>query len=122
MTLITRPIDLSHPAWKRAARVEAWTEQDCNCCYCKAPLTRDELTAEHKEARKHGGSDERRNIAAACRWCNEGRGSLPKAKFMKLLKSPAPSPYFAIRMAQISYRIERRTRTAVKRVRNWRRM
>lgn len=117
-----RPLALNSPVWKRVARTEAWTRQGGNCCYCRTPLSRIQITAEHKEARKRGGSDESHNIAAACFWCNQARGSMPKARFMKRLKSPEPSRYFAVRMAQISYRIERRTRAALKRVKNWRRM
>ena len=74
------------------SRLTAFTAQHGLCCYCRKPMwldgpdefrskwnltpgdTRDRrCTAEHLVARKDGGSDGAKNIAAACIKCNQGR-------------------------------------------------
>jgi len=73
-------------------RHSAYLAQQGRCCYCDLPMWEGDLesfcrahdikpsqarslqcTAEHLLARQDGGRDTADNIAAACRWCNQGR-------------------------------------------------
>lgn len=73
-------------------RNKAFRNQAGRCIYCNAPMWQDDpdrfasahglsradakrfqCTAEHRKPRCDGGSDEIGNIAAACRYCNQGR-------------------------------------------------
>jgi 5-methylcytosine-specific restriction endonuclease McrA len=91
-------------------RARAFESQEGKCFYCgfrmwmnepsghplwsrvsPAALNRFQCTAEHKVARTDGGSDARRNIVAACRFCNEARHRRPippsSETFKKLVTS-----------------------------------
>jgi len=77
-------------------RALAFESQDGKCCYCGFPMwigspgdylpsrfaskpamNRLRCTAEHKVARVDGGPNSRRNIVAACWFCNQNRHRRP---------------------------------------------
>jgi len=85
-------------------RKQAFSEQDGRCYYCKFPMwikdqegfalkhkisvseaKKFQCTAEHLQARCDGGGNEKKNIVAACRYCNENRH--------KRKKPPVPYRY-----------------------------
>ena len=99
---------MSHSLKKIRAR--AFDSQEGKCFYCKFPmwlvdpcvhplwattsaraLHRLQCTAEHKVARMDGGSNTRRNVVAACRFCNHSRHRrrqpLSSKRFKKLVAS-----------------------------------
>lgn len=97
------------------ARSSAFREQAGRCIYCGAPMwshspeeyaqahgisladaRRFQVTAEHLKARSDGGSNSRRNIVAACLFCNQKRHQR-KAP-------PAPDAYQALVQARIARR------------------
>lgn len=71
-----------------AHKREALAEQGGVCRYCLAPLTHRTATADHKLARSRGGTNERRNIVAACEPCNKAKGSMAVLSFTKCIKNP----------------------------------
>jgi hypothetical protein len=81
---------MSNPIVKN--RLEAFQKQAGRCYYCKSPMwlkdqqgfaikhgistkaaSRFQCTAEHLVARCDGGNDSKKNIVAACRFCNQTR-------------------------------------------------
>ena len=79
-------------------RLRAFSKQKGRCYYCKVPMwigkpdefastygirenqvKRFQCTAEHLLARQDGGTDERKNIVAACTFCNSTRHRASKA-------------------------------------------
>ena len=73
-------------------RERAYQYQSGRCCYCNSPMWRKspnrfaaeygismvqarrfQCTAEHLRARQESGPTSRKNIAAACRYCNQAR-------------------------------------------------
>lgn len=111
-----RAISLNSKAWIRAARVEAWTAQNCLCAYCRSPLSRAQATADHKRAQARGGTHGRGNIAAACAWCNSVKGSLSDGEFLNLIKRrPAGLPP-ALLLVSIIRAINLRAERAVRRI------
>ena len=79
-------------------------------------MTREQITAEHMQARAHGGSDEAHNIAAACGLCNSARGTRGAAKFRNMLRGKVSQRHPRIRERQIIFRLNQRTDQAVKRI------
>lgn len=60
-------------------------KQQGRCHYCQCPMTlgsggRMQATRDHIVPRAHGGK-QRRNLVAACRGCNEAKGSMTKHTF-----------------------------------------
>jgi 5-methylcytosine-specific restriction endonuclease McrA len=47
-----------------------------NCCYCKYVWLVKDLTIEHIIPLSNNGSNEKDNIALACRSCNQNRGKI----------------------------------------------
>ncbi|MBS0353710.1 MAG: HNH endonuclease [Proteobacteria bacterium] len=96
------------------ARSSAFREQAGRCIYCGAPMwshspqeyakargisladaRRFQATAEHLKARSEGGSNSRRNIVAACFFCNQKRHRRKAA--------PAPDAYQALVQGRIAH-------------------
>lgn len=95
------------------ARSSAFREQAGRCIYCGAPMwshspeqfaqahgisladaRRFQATAEHLKARSEGGDNSRRNIVAACLFCNQARHRRNAA--------PAPDAYQALVQGRIA--------------------
>jgi 5-methylcytosine-specific restriction endonuclease McrA len=79
-----RPI--REKSWLRLYRIESSTEQRGRCRYCGEPLTRETITGDHAKPRAKGGKTERQNIKAACRACNNTKGSMNEAAFLAQIK------------------------------------
>ncbi len=90
MTALHRVVRLDSHTWLTLKRDTAWGEQGGRCAYCHTVLARADATADHIKPRSEGGTDERKNIAAACHWCNTAKRSMSSAKFKKALKSAPP--------------------------------
>lgn len=54
--------------WRDAIK-EHW---HCQCAYCGS---QDDLTLDHVKPKMRGGRDTARNVVAACRRCNQAKGS-----------------------------------------------
>ena len=78
-------------------RSTAFAKQNGKCFYCNSPMWKEDkskfsktykipesyagrfqCTAEHLMARQDGGTDQKRNIVAACKFCNMTRHKRPK--------------------------------------------
>jgi 5-methylcytosine-specific restriction endonuclease McrA len=99
--------------WRHLYKVEALTEQDGCCAYCKSPLTVRTATADHKWPQARKGRTTRKNIVAACRPCNQAKGDTPPTKFYRLIdrKLPRGAPP-EILLIWFSRRIWKRTHRA----------
>lgn len=69
---------------------EAMAAQEARCFYCGGLMTwrsknANRVTLEHRQPLGRGGNDERSNWAAACKRCNEEKGSLTEAEYRLLL-------------------------------------
>jgi 5-methylcytosine-specific restriction endonuclease McrA len=111
-----RSISSTSAAWIRMRRTEALKKQDGKCIWCMSEISRKTATAEHMQAKSKGGSNESKNITAACWWCNLVRGTMPAAKFNRLIRDRRNSPKSHLYQRQIIYRINRRTESACKRI------
>ena len=104
-------------AWRKLLVSEALTQQNGACQYCKEPLPRSRATADHKIPRCRYGRDTKENIVAACKSCNQAKGSLSEGQFWKLIKRDfphgAPSSIIVVWAAR---RIWKRTHRASDRI------
>lgn len=67
------------------------------CQYCGATLGRDELTVDHVAPRSRGGQHVWVNLVAACKRCNQRKGShLPEEVAMRLIRKPFEPSYMAL--------------------------
>jgi uncharacterized protein (TIGR02646 family) len=69
--------NLRNPPYRAWVRRELRKRQGGKCCYCRRVLTKTgptRLTIEHLKAKMDGGTDELKNLAAACFHCNQHRG------------------------------------------------
>lgn len=67
-------------------RTEVYIRSKGICHLCDLPLTRFEMTVDHKIPRIHGGTDDIDNLAAAHESCNIRRGNRPVEDYKKSLK------------------------------------
>lgn len=111
-----RAAALNSKAWVRAARVEAWTQQGGLCCFCRSVLTRALVTADHRRPRSKGGTDDPRNIQAACAFCNKAKGNMSDSAFLNLLKRRPPGLPPLILFCSIVRAINLRVERAVNRI------
>jgi 5-methylcytosine-specific restriction endonuclease McrA len=67
---------------------EAFNRQHGLCFYCKKKLRKDHTTHfDHKIPRHRGGSQSLQNIVAACKDCNQLKGTRTATEFRRFLKS-----------------------------------
>lgn len=102
-------------AFLKAYRASALTSQGGCCKYCFEPLARQVATADHRVARKHGGTDKRGNIAAACQPCNRAKGHMSEAAFSSAIKGTDSAP-FGILLIRARRRIWLATHASCKRI------
>lgn len=82
---------------KRNFRRRLSEAQNHRCCYCGCMMGDDPrhpqgATVEHYQAQAHGGKTTYDNCVAACRTCNEKRGTAHPKKFFASLKRGFWSP------------------------------
>jgi len=53
------------------------------CQYCRFYFEADQLTVDHIVPRAMGGTDQRRNLASACRRCNDEKGARDPREFWR---------------------------------------
>lgn len=97
-------------AFRRIARDDALRVQHGVCRYCDEPMTFRTATSDHVEPRSKGGLDRKANILAACRPCNQAKGSMPFKAFLALVTAPHPvrGSSIAVLMTWSRRRINRR--------------
>lgn len=76
--------------YRATLRTEALFEQGGCCHYCKEPITPETATADHQWPQARRGRTTRTNIVAACRPCNNAKGSLSHIEFYKLIDRSFP--------------------------------
>lgn len=64
----------AHPIPRAVVRAQL-AAQGGRCAYCKRRLEEREATADHRIPRRHGGTDDPSNIAAACLSCNSRKSA-----------------------------------------------
>ncbi|MUT22325.1 HNH endonuclease [Mesorhizobium loti] len=70
---------LRNPQYRAFVRRKLYMRQDGKCFYCHRDLTTKKtgelaLTIEHRKAKMKGGTDDLKNLVAACWHCNHHRG------------------------------------------------
>lgn len=97
-------------AFARADRETALRKQGGRCAYCLDPLTVKDVTRDHKKPRASGGLDHKGNIAAACRSCNQLKGSIPYGEFVRMITTdkPRPTDPLMVRLIWSARRINKR--------------
>lgn len=104
-------------AFIKIYREESLVKNDSKCVYCREPLTYRCVTADHVTPKSEGGLNQKENIVASCRDCNQAKASMPKGKFTKLLNSPFPSGQpVSIMMAWSRRRINLQTERSCKKI------
>lgn len=129
---MTRPLPAR--VWRKMYREDARRNQGGRCCYCGWGITRREATLDHVVPISDGGSDiDARNFVAACENCNRAKGRMSAGLFRAWLRSgddrsavvlawSLERPEFRERyamelmLARTLFRLNRRTRTACKRI------
>lgn len=78
----------------RVTRKNLFWRDNYTCQYCKKKFCKNDLTIDHVTPKSAGGPKTWENIVAACRKCNQKKGSkLPKDAGMIPLRRPqSPSP------------------------------
>lgn len=109
-----------HPAseylWRKVYRVDSWRGSGGRCCYCREPVARHEITADHCVSRKAGGTTSRENIKAACMSCNSAKGHMTEQRFKTLLRSDANDVAVSVLLARFRFRLWSRVQIAEKRI------
>lgn len=68
-----------------------------SCQYCGATPSRGNLTVDHVLPRSRGGSHDWYNLVAACKTCNQKKGSCtPEEAMMKLVRRPFEPSYVSL--------------------------
>ena len=108
---------VSERAWRAVYKIEAYTEQDGLCQYCRTSYPLKQMTADHKRAIKLYGQTTAANIKAACSPCNRAKGHLTPAQFMRAIHEPDfktdPWPLY---MACLEIRLRLATAAACRRL------
>ena len=60
--------------WRRRRAMKVWRKSGGACWYCGAPLSAQEMTLDHVQAKARGGDGRESNLVAACRRCNQAKG------------------------------------------------
>lgn len=103
--------------WRHLCKIEALTEQQGKCKYCKSPLTIREATADHVWPVSRKGRTTRENIVAACRHCNVVKGAMSHIDFYKMIDRKLPKGASAdILLIWASRRLWRRAHKASERI------
>jgi len=109
--------------WQKVLREAALHKQGGRCAYCRQPLSKAEITADHADPLSRGGRTKPSNIRAACDPCNQVKGSLTEYEFLRYLAGSLPFPRcwaFPYRvdmlLAQFRWRLWVRTERAEKRI------
>lgn len=106
-------------AWGRVYKIEAHTRQGGICLYCKTPMPLVAATAEHRRPLSRGGATRQENIDAACRPCNQAKGSLTRSQFNRVIHEPDFSrDAWSLYLAAVEIRLKRRTALACRRLRS----
>ena len=76
---------------KRRLRAKLSESQGHRCCYCgialiEVPKQHNSATLEHVIPEAAGGWDGKINLVVACRFCNEGRGTMLATSYFDLVK------------------------------------
>lgn len=69
-------------SWMRA---QATAPGVWRCLYCHRALVLEEVELDHKEALERGGSAELENRCCSCKLCNQTKGELTAAQYLRLL-------------------------------------
>lgn len=98
-------------------KTAALKKQQGKCLYCTEYLPLKLATAEHKKPRSLGGKTTSENIDAACRRCNQLKGSYSKSEFNQAINNPdIKRDTWPLHLAGIEMRIIRRTERACKNI------
>ena len=77
---IKRQNSLRGKMWRHAE------EQNDKCYYCECKLTKKNITADHKIPTSKSGTDDYKNIVAACFSCNRDKGDMTVKDYMQFVK------------------------------------
>lgn len=106
-------------AFVRAYRTDDWAANGNKCRYCRDILKLSDVTGDHVRPRSRGGFTHRENIKAACELCNKVKGSMSEKAFKRKLHMLPPRASHELLLAHISYRMNKRTERAEKRIRRY---
>lgn len=106
---------LNDHRWLRVKRDRALIMQDGRCLYCRTHLSRQNATADHRQAKSRGGTDSSQ-IDATCKFCNSAKGTMSSSAFKKLLRGDGCLSWPA-NLCRSSRRVNLEGDRAVKRIR-----
>lgn len=79
------------PLSKKDKRIYAWERSSGRCCYCRRPLSLDEITIEHitpqSKFPQRTDADNKDNIIACCSKCNTAKGAMSISEFAQHINS-----------------------------------
>lgn len=99
-------------------RNEALDRQSSCCRYCYEPLTKKNVTADHRVPVVQGGSNLKHNIDALCRPCNMAKDHMSEAQFLKIIKNPPSGSTIYILLTFARRKIWIKTHKACKNISN----
>ena len=102
---LTAPAGRSEGLWSRVYKIEAHAKQKGRCAYCREPVPRRAITADHVVPRIRGGLTKAENIKAACEDCNSAKGAMPEARFKKVIRAPHGEHAIAILLVNFRLRL-----------------
>lgn len=100
----------------REGREAAWEVQKGCCKYCYSPLSKHELTADHRVPRSKGGSNLSVNIDALCKSCNTAKGSMNPGLFLREIKNPSHGASFPLLMAWSRRKVSLKMHRAIRNI------
>lgn len=102
--------------WKKVHRKDAFLKQGRRCKYCLEPMLLKDATADHRLAKRKGGTTTSKNIAAACEACNSAKGHMTEHAFGIAIRRPGPHHRWGIWLAWSRRRIWSRCQKAERRI------
>ena len=74
---------MTSPEAKRLWRKAIKQKFNCTCVYCGTHYEQSQLTLDHVKPRAMGGQDISSNVVAACRRCNQDKGTKNWLTYMR---------------------------------------
>lgn len=111
-----RPLTKGDKLFIRVFREDSWRDEGGRCAYCREPIEKHLITADHVVPRRKGGGVNKKNIKCACESCNNLKDKMSEKAFINLLKKPPKNAKLNILLASFRYRLWTREEKAEKKI------
>lgn len=71
----------------RKRKIRSKLTRKCMCFYCKRNFHKSILTLDHKIPKSRGGSNKLQNLVAACKQCNNKKGSMTHFEYLEKISN-----------------------------------